>query len=160
MTRAQQGQETYEGRCSGCGYRLHVLCWHPGREACWRDNRPSGGEAGGERMSDRPLFNAMRPRNGQVKPELVMHICASFYCCSILLRYAQRATNKAQFHLVPISPSLPAFLSPPLRRPIWTSLRMQRYRSLIEVAFQCNPHRVHDRVLLKRKEACGGRLQV
>lgn len=53
-----------------------------------------------------------------------------------------------------LSPS--AFLSPPLWRPIWTLQRMQRYRSYIEVAFQCNPHRADDRVLLKRKKACGG----
>lgn len=38
--------------------------------------------------------------------------------------------------------------------------RMQRYRSYIEAAFQRSPHRVDDRVLLKRKKACGGRLQV
>lgn len=33
---------------------------------------------------------------------------------------------------------------------------MQRCRSYIEVAFQCNPHRADDRILLKREKACRG----
>lgn len=30
---------------------IGVLCWHPGSSACWKDNRPVGGESGGERES-------------------------------------------------------------------------------------------------------------
>lgn len=100
----------------------------------------------------------LRLRCGQLKPEPVMHICALFHSCSILLRYVQRATNKAQFHLVPISPlftTLPSFL-PPCREPVWTLERMQRCRSYIEVAFLCNPHRADDRILLKRERLAGG----
>lgn len=48
------------------------------------------------------------------------------------------------------------FPSPPLWRPIWTLQRMQRYRSYIEAAFQFNPHRVDDRLLLKRKRHAEG----
>lgn len=75
-----------------------------------------------------------------------MHICALFYCCSILRGYAQRATNKAQFHLVPISQTE---TSPPSFG--HALQRMQRYRSHIEVAFQRSPHGVDDRVYLKEK---------
>lgn len=113
---------------------IGALCWHPGCTACWGDNRPSGGGERVEKKSDHPPFNTMwpvlHPCCGQLKSEPVMHICALFYCCSILLWYVQRATNKAQFHLVPISQtetSLPpsTFLSPPLvRRPIRTHISM------------------------------------
>lgn len=153
---------------------IGALCWHPGSPACWKDNRPSGGRVG-ERESDRTPFNTkwpgLYPGCGQLKSEPVMHICALFYCCSILRRYAQRPTNKAQFHLVPISlteTSLPPPLLPSSFPRVETHLdthrqalqRMQRYRSYIEIAFQRIPHRVDDRVLLKRKKACRGRLQV
>lgn len=93
-----------------------------------------------------------------------MHICGLFYCCSVLPRYVQRATNKAQFHLVPIYP-LPfpppqplRSLSPPTAcRPIWT-LRENavRYRSYIGAAFQCNPHGVDDRVLHESEKGMQG----
>ena len=114
------------------------------------------------------MWPGLHPCCGQLKSEPVMHICALFYCCSILLWYAQRATNKAQFHLVPISlseashpPSPSAFpLSPLVEPPLDTHRhalqRMQRYRSYIEAAFQWSPHRVDDRVLLKRKKARRG----
>jgi len=96
-----------------------------------------------------------------------MHICALFYCCSILHRYVQRATHTAQFHLVPISlteNSLPPPLCLPLSPRGETHLdthrhelqRMQRYRSYIEVAFQRSPHRVDDRGLLQRKKGMQG----
>lgn len=75
------------------------------------------GERGRESESDHPPFNTMwpglLPGCGQLKSEPVMHICALFFCCSILLRYAQRATNKAQFHLVPISPTETSLPAPP-----------------------------------------------
>ena len=114
------------------------------------------------------MWPGLHPCCGQLKSEPVMHICALFYCCSILLWYAQRATNKAQFHLVPISlseashpPSTSAFpLSPLVETHLDTHRhalqRMQRYRSYIEAAFQWSPHRVDDRVLLKRKKARRG----
>lgn len=155
---------------------IGALCWHPGSTACWRDNRPSRGRAGGERESDHPPFNTMwpglHPGCGQLKSEPVMHICALFYCCSILRRYVQRATNKAQFHLVPIYPAENSPPLPPLCLPLSPRVethldthrhalqRMQRYRSYIEGAFQRSPHGVDDRVLLKRKKAGRGRLQV
>lgn len=147
---------------------IGALCWHPGSKVCWGDNRPSGcrmvgwggvGSCGSIRGSTfQHNVARLRPRCGQLKPEPAMHICALFHCCSILLRYVQRATNKAQFHLVPISPlftPLPSSL-PPRREPVWTLERMQRCRSYIEVAFQCNPHGADDRILLKRERLAGG----
>lgn len=133
------------------------------------------GLQGGERgESDHPPSNTMwpglHPCCGQLKSEPVMHICALFYCCSILLWYAQRPTNKAQFppcsHIpdwsLPPPPLTPLCL--PLSPLVETHLdthrhalqRMQRYRSYIEAAFQWSPHGVDDRVLLKRKKACRG----
>lgn len=132
------------------------------------------GLQGGERgESDHPPSNTMwpglHPCCGQLKSEPVMHICALFYCCSILLWYAQRPTNKAQFPPCSHIPdwSLPPPLTPlclPLSPVVETHLdthrhalqRMQRYRSYIEAAFQWSPHGVDDRVLLKRKKACRG----
>lgn len=77
------------------------------------------------RKSNPPPLSAMwpglRPARGQLKPEPVAHICTLFYCCSILRRYAQRATNKAQFHLVPIYID---WNLPPLPPRMWTHIGM------------------------------------
>lgn len=113
------------------------------------------------------MWSGLRPGCGQLKSEPVMHICALFYL--ILHRYAQRAINKAQFHLVPISltenspPSLCLPLSPCVETHLDTHRhafqRMQRYRSYIEVAFQRSPHGVDDRVYLKEKRHAAGDLK-
>lgn len=96
-----------------------------------------------------------------------MHICGLFYCCSVLSWYVQRATNKAQFHLVPIStPRPPLTPPPPASLPSLSPHRAQthldvaenaeRYRSYIGAAFQRNPHGVDDRVLHESEKGMQG----
>lgn len=113
------------------------------------------------------MWPGLEPSCGRLKSEPVMHICGLFYCCSVLPRYVQRATNKAQFHLVPISttPS-PSPTSPPglplvsfphrAQTHLDVAENAERYRSYIGAAFQRNPHGVDDRVLHESEKGMQG----
>lgn len=128
--------------CSGCGYRPRYAGIQAGKYAgeitclLGAGCRPRG------RVSDRPASNSMwpgfHPSCGRLKSEPVMHICGLFYCCSVLPRYVQRATNKAQFHLVPIYPS-PCSASPVSLSPhrAQNHLDVARERSKVQILYWC-----------------------
>lgn len=90
-----------------------------------------------------------------------MHICGLFCCCSVLPRYVQRATNKAQFppcsHIHPSPPaSLPSLSPHHAQTHLDAAENAERYRSYIGAAFQRNPHRVDDRVLHESERGMQG----
>lgn len=89
-----------------------------------------------------------------------LYLILLLYFKSVCGKGTKQSTVLPCFHIPDRSPLHSTWPSSPLRADPFehrhASERMQRYTLYIEVAFQCNPHRVDDRVLLKRKRHAWG----